>query len=266
MITSLSNAKIKNIRKLKDRKTRENAGLFFVEGVRIVGEAIEQNWNIDQVIIAPELIRDGYSQELVQHIISRGIDYLEVTPQVFQSLSVKEGPKGIAAVIRQKWANLDLMIQQPGLYVALDRVQDHGNLGTIMRTADAVGVKGIYLLDESTDPFDIATIRASMGAIFNMPVVRTSADEFVELVHTHDIFIAGTSDRGAVDYQSVTYPKKMVLLMGSEREGLSDFLMKACSELIFLPMIGKSDSLNLAIAAAVSLYEIYNQFRKKEEL
>ncbi len=110
------------------------------------------------------------------------------------------------------------MIQEPGLYVALDRVQDHGNLGTIMRTSDAVGVKGIYLLDESTDPFDSSTIRASMGAVFNVPVVRTNAQEFVELVRGHDIFLAGTSDRGAVDYQLVDYPKKMVLLMGSERE------------------------------------------------
>lgn len=266
MITSLSNSKIKTIRKLKDRKTRDSSGLFFVEGVRIVGEALEENWQIDQAVIAPELIRDGYSQELVQQLYSNEIDILEVSPQVFQSLSVKEGPKGIAAVIQQKWADSNLLIQKPGLYVALDRIQDHGNLGTIMRTADAVGVNGIYLLDECTDPFDIATIRASMGAIFNMPVIKMASQGFVKLVLENEVFLAGTSDRGAVDYQTLTYPKKMVLLMGSEREGLPDYLMGACSALVYLPMIGKSDSLNLAIATGVSLYEIYNQFRKKEGL
>ncbi|MAT42851.1 MAG: rRNA methyltransferase [Anaerolineaceae bacterium] len=266
MITSLSNSKIKTIRKLKDRKARESAGLFFVEGVRIVGEALEENWQINQAIIAPELIRDGYSQELVQKLYSNDVDILEVSSQVFQSLSLKEGPKGIAAVIQQKWADPNLLLQKPGLFVALDRIQDHGNLGTIMRTADAVGVNGIYLLDESTDPFDIATIRASMGAIFNMPVIRMTSQKFVKLVQDNDIFLVGTSDRGAVDYQTINYPQKMVLLMGSEREGLTDSLMDACSALVYLPMIGKSDSLNLAIATGVSLYEIYNQFRKKEGL
>jgi TrmH family RNA methyltransferase len=92
-----------------------------------------------------------------------------------------------------------------------------------MRTADAVGVNGIYLLDECTDPFDIATIRASMGAIFNIPVIKMASQGFVKLVLENEVFLVGTSDRGAVDYQTLTYPKKMVLLMGSEREGLPDW-------------------------------------------
>ena len=263
MITSLSNTRIKYIRKLKDKKFREASGVFFAEGVRVVGEAFEEGWEFEQAVICESLFRDDYSRSLVEAFEEINIDMLRVDEKVFKSLTTKEGPKGIGAVIKQRWCDVDLMTHEAGLFIALDRVQDHGNLGTIMRKADAVGVKGIYLLDHSTDPYDTKTIKASMGAIFNLSLVRCDSQKFMNIVKSNAIFTAGTSDKGAKDYQEVSYPEKMVLLMGSEREGLSEFLMANCDALIRIPMQGKSDSLNLAVATAVSLYEIFNQNRKR---
>ncbi len=264
MITSLSNDKIKFIRKLKDKKMRENSGLFFAEGVRVVGEALEEGWHFEQFIFSRELFRDQYSFDLLKIAEEKNIPLLEVDGKVFKSLSTKEGPKGIGAVLQQQWMDLNLMLQTPGTYIGLDRIQDTGNLGTIMRTADATGVKGIILVGDCTDPYQVSTVKASMGALFSLKLARCDFDQFVNTIRKNKIFVAGTSDRGAVHYQMVQYPKTMVLLMGSEREGLPEPLFDLCDQLVYIPMVGKSDSLNLAVATGVCLYEILNQKQKGE--
>ena len=150
-----------------------------------------------------------------------------------------------------------------GIWVGLDSVQDPGNLGTILRTLNSVGGKGIILLGEGTDVYHPTAIRASMGAIFALRIIRSGQREFVDWKRKVDFPCYGAVCEPAMDYQSIHYPNRMILLMGSEQKGLSPSLAGACDQLIHIPMKGNVDSLNLSIAASIILYEVYNQIRKR---
>lgn len=264
MITSTSNPTIKSIRKLADRKERRQTGLFFVEGLRNVGEAVQQGWDLETLVISPELLVSLFGQQLVDQASSAGSTVLEVSAEVFEYLSAKEGPQGIAAVGRQRWTQLaDVHPVSGDTWIALDSVQDPGNLGTILRTCDASGCRGVLLLDQSTDPYDPGAIRASMGALFTTPVVKTTHTDFARWKRDQQVPVIGTSDKAQLDYHTYQYPPAHVVLMGSERQGLQEQHTAICDAVVSIPMVGTSDSLNLAVATAVVLYEIYNQRRDK---
>jgi TrmH family RNA methyltransferase len=261
IITSSSNPRIKQIRKLRERKERQESGLCYLEGLRIVGEAIQQDASLDSVIVAPELLTSPFGQELVKISAGKGADILEVSADVFRSFALKEGPQGIAAVVQQRWAGLDTVQPDSGLWVALDAVADPGNLGTILRTADAIGGQGVILLDYATDPYDPTAVRASMGAVFCQKLVKAPFDQFALWKRAGGLPVVGASGAGTTDYHHAQYPTSLVLLMGSERQGLLDHHLQLCDELVRIPMPGHMDSLNLAVATAVILYEIYNHHR-----
>jgi TrmH family RNA methyltransferase len=262
MITSTSNEQIKMIRKLKDRKYRSETGLFFLEGIRIVIEALNSRGWISQLIVARELLNNDKAEAVIANAQARGIPILEVTGEVFHSISGKDGPQGLAAIGRQKWANLQTQKELlNGIWIALYQVADPGNLGTILRTLDGMGGKGVFLLDHCTDPYDPSAIRASMGALFSKQLVKMDSSEFIDLVNEKNIPVVGTSDAAKVDYREYHYSHDMVLLMGSEREGLPDDLANVCNSIVSIPMLGTGDSLNLAVASAVVLYEIASQLK-----
>lgn len=268
MITSSSNERIKAIRKLQERKARQESGLFYLEGLRIVAEAVEQKAEIDTLIVAPEMLTSAFGQKLAADQQARGLPVLEVSAEVFQRLSFKEGPQGIAAVVRQRWLPLETVRLEPGhargsgTWVALDSIADPGNLGTVLRTHDAVGGQGVILLDQSTDPYDPSAVRASMGALFTQQLVKTTFSRFVDWKRQTGCPLVGTSDKARTDYHAYRYPAEMVLMMGSERQGLQQQHLDLCDEVVSIPMLGGSDSLNLAVATAVVLYEILNQRRE----
>lgn len=262
MITSSANPRIKQIRKLRERKERQASGLFYGEGLRLVAEAVEQSASIDTLIIAPDLLTSQFGRELADQVARQGVPVLEVSASVFETFSLKEGPAGMAALIRQQWARLEDIQPEPlATWVALDSVADPGNLGTILRTHDAVAGKGVILIDHSTDPYDPTAIRASMGAVFTQTLVRASFDEFALWKRERGAFLVGTSDKASTDYAGYTYPQRLVVLMGSERLGLQEQHLRLCDEVVAIPMRGSSDSLNLAVATGVVLYEIHNQRR-----
>jgi RNA methyltransferase, TrmH family len=273
MITSLSNERIKAICKLQDRKTRQESGQFFIEGLRVVAEAVEQaeaeRAKIDCLVFAPELLKSSFGQQIVADQRERGILILEVSKEVFGRISAKDGPQGIAAVMEQRWQSLETtrLVIKPDLaaqtWVALDSIADPGNLGTILRTHDAVGGQGVILLDQSTDPYDPAAVRGSMGALFTQDLVRASFIEFTSWKRQFGYPVIGTSDKAAQDYHEFRYPPGLVLLMGSERKGLQEHHLALCDAVVSIPMLGKSDSLNVSVASAVILYEILNQRRVK---
>lgn len=265
MITSTANEQIKAIRKLRDRKYRTESGTFYIEGIRIVLEALDVPERVKTLLFAPELMQSQMAEEAIQKAGADGVNILEVSQSAFESFSLKEGPMGLAAVVAQKWELLEnIQPAKMGLWVGLDSVADPGNLGTIMRTMDAVGAKGILLIDHCTDPYDPSAIRASMGAVFSLRFIKTTPDDFLRWTKSAEIQTFGTSDAAKTDYLSLQYPENMILLMGSERQGLQKSLMDACNNRVSIPMAGKSDSLNLAVATGVMLYEIYNQKRKAE--
>ncbi len=262
IITSTANPQIKAIRKLRDRKERRQSGLFYIEGLRIVGEAVEQQAEIETLIVAPDLLISDFGRNLVETCRHNKTNLLEVSAEVFQHLALKEGPQGLAAVLRQNFAPLETITLRPNnLWVALDSVADPGNLGTIMRTLDAVGGCGIILLDDSTDPYDTNATRASMGAVFNLKLVKASFAAFADWKRKNKVPLIGTSDAAKTDYHYVTYPPAFVLLMGSERHGLPQQHINLCDYMLAIPMLGKSDSLNLAVSTAVVLYEVFNHRR-----
>jgi TrmH family RNA methyltransferase len=261
MISSSSNPRIKRLRKLHDRKERDHSGLFFCEGLRIVAEALRFA-ELLEVYVAPELLVSEFGRKLVDEAQEKGLPLCQLSGDLFRQISSKEGPQGIAALGRQRWTALEEIEPNPGqTWVALDSPQDPGNVGTILRTNDAVGGAGIILIDHSTDPYDPTAIRGSMGALFTQRHVKTSWPEFAAWKTGRGIPLVGTSGSSKLDYHHTNYPDPVVLLMGSERQGLQQHHLEACDQVVSIPMQGKSDSLNLASATGIVLYELFNQRR-----
>lgn len=264
LITSIANPQIKAIRKLRERKERQETGLYLVEGLRIVTEAIQQAAPLQTLLVAPELLTSSVGRDLLAEAAKRNTSILEVSAAVFASLSHKEGPQGLAAVLHQQYLPLQQIAPQAGQsWIILDSVQDPGNLGTILRTHDAVGGQGVILLDQSTDAYDPTAVRASMGALFSQRLVRASLEEFRTWQQANHLPVIGTSDKASRDYHFFSYPNPLLLLMGSERQGLQAEHLHLCQDVVCIPMQGRSDSLNLAVATALVLYEVYNQRRER---
>ena len=201
LITSTSNPRIKEIRKLRDRKEQKRTGLFYMEGLRIIGEAFDKGAELTTLVVCPELLKTEYGLELWRKAQDRGLDILEVSQPVFESLAVKENPQGLAAVARTKFFKLDDLDISHGIVVALTEIADPGNLGTIIRTADAVDCQGVILIGDCTSPYDIGSIRGSMGAIFSTKIVRTTLSEFLAWKRRYGLQLVGTSDKAATLYR-----------------------------------------------------------------
>lgn len=262
IILSTANQQIKNIRKLREKKERDDSGLFFVEGLRHVIEAVQQKVEIEEIIYCPDLLNSKAGNQIIKTALLNDINLIDVNEMVFRSLSSKNGPQGLAAVIHQKWDSMDSVSEDDtGIWIALDEIQDPGNLGSILRTMDAVGGKGVILLDHTTDAYHPTTVRASMGAIFSQKIIRMEKIKFIDWLRKHKIQIIGTTCDDGKDYQEVKYPSKLILVLGSEQKGLPDEIKGSCTQMIHVPMIGRVDSLNLANAASIILYEIFNQHR-----
>jgi TrmH family RNA methyltransferase len=260
-LTSPNNPKIKQIRALRQHKARQESGLFVVEGIRHVGEAAEAGAQFAYLCYAPELLKSDYALGLIHQLEARGVPIYAVDANTFASLADKDNPQGILAVLPQP--NLQLSNLQPATYpwlVALVSPQDPGNIGAILRTIDAVGASGLILLDQATDPYHPSAVRASMGTIFWHPVVTASFNEFRLWAVRHAYTLYGTSAHGSTPYEQIArYTPPMILLMGSEREGLTAEQSAACQQLIRLPMLGHATSLNLAIATGVMLYQMWEK-------
>jgi TrmH family RNA methyltransferase len=266
IISSRGNPVVKAIRALSSRKQRDSSGRFFVDGLHLVAAAAQQQAIIEICVVAPELLTSAFGRELARTLAQSSAQVVEVTADVFQSLAAKEYAQGVGIVARQRW--LDLAHIQPELgqcWVALDTVQYPGNLGTILRTCDAVGGAGVILLGNTTDPYDPAGVRASMGAIFSQRLARASFTEFAAWCRRHNVVVVGTSPAAALDYQGVAYQPPLVLLMGSEPRGLAREQQALCDVVVNIPMVGHSDSLNLAVATGLMLYEVFNQQRGADE-
>lgn len=257
-ITSLTNPIVKDIKALQLKKNRDEQNAFMAEGLKLVIDALELGWSMNTLIFAKSALGNPLVEKTAARAVAIGADVLEVSEKVLGAITRRDNPQMVVGVFEQKISSLDkLKPVGKDVYIALDRVRDPGNLGTIMRTADAVGAKGVILLGETVDPFSLETVRATMGSIFAVPLFRASAGEFLFWREKIDALVVGTHLQGSVDYRSVDYSKKpTILLMGNEQQGLPDPLAKGCEKLVRIPQEGRADSLNLAIATGVMLYEI----------
>ena len=261
IISSRSNPKVKHIRALRQKKTRQETGTFLVEGIHHVGEAAEAGVEIDSILYAPELLRSEFAVQLIDRLSKANVPCYPAASEVFKYAAEKENPQGILAVVHQFETKLDELAPQSFNWgVAILSPQDPGNIGTIIRTIDAVGASGLILIDSSADPFHPSAVRASMGTLFWNPISRTSFSEFSNWAVDGGYTIYGSSAHGDLDYLELdTCKTPCVLLMGSEREGLKPEHQKICENVLRLPLEGRTSSLNLGVAAGVLLFSMKNK-------
>jgi len=257
-VTSLANPIIKDIKALSQKKSRDESRTFLAEGLKLVIDALDRGWTIRTLVYA----KAGKGKPLVEKVAARTVAagglVLEVSEKVMSSITRRDNPQMVAAVFEQRWTPLkDIQPTGSETWIALDRVRDPGNLGTIIRTADAAGASGVILVGDCTDPFSMETVRATMGSMFALPLVKTTPADFLKWKKSVDARLVATHLAGAVDYRTIDYRSKpVILMMGNEQSGLPDELAQAADKLARIPQVGMADSLNLAVATGVMLFEV----------
>lgn len=258
MITSTSNPLIKRIRKLKQKKYRTREGAFFVEGVRVFLSAVEAKATIQTILYSPELLKSDLALRSIFSQRAAGIDCVETTAQVFRSISTREHPVGLGAIVSTNWIPLErLPISQSSVFVCLVNVVEPGNLGSIIRTVDAIGGDGLILAGQCVDPFHQTAVKASMGTLFHVSVSQVnSAEDLLRWTQEQGIMTVMTSAQVSQSFWDIDYRRPIMIMMGSEREGLPDEILAKGDHSVSMPMRGSASSLNLAVAAGLIMYEI----------
>ena len=256
-ITSFANPIVKEIRGLALAKNRKASGLFIAEGLKLVADAVENDWTLRTLVHAANVGEQPLVRRLAATAHARGGTVVSVNEALLQKISRRDNPQTVLGVFEQKTLALaDVRPNGGDVWVALEAVRDPGNLGTIVRTADAVGAAGVILVGETVDPFSTEAVRATMGSIFAVPLVRAKADDFAAFARRWPGTVVGTHLSATTDYRKADYRAPVLLLMGGEQAGLTDAAAALCKTLVKIPMAGKADSLNLAVATAIMLFEI----------
>ena len=257
-ITSLQNDSVKLIRSLDMRKSRRETGLFVAEGISLLVTARENGWKPEMLVVGPGARDNVVARSLLDWAIEAGAECLDVSAAVLEKLAAKDNPQVVMGVFRQRWteAPVPAELTREAAWLALEGVRDPGNLGTIIRTVDAVGGNGVILVGQTCDPYSKEAVRASMGSIFAVPLVRHEAPAFETLVQKWPGDVIGTHLEATRDFRKGSWRQPSLLVMGSEGAGLSSAMARSCSALVKIPMAGRLDSLNLAVATALVLYEI----------
>jgi TrmH family RNA methyltransferase len=220
-ITSLANPLVKDIRALQLKKHRDETGLFIAEGQKLVRDAADSGWPIEMLAYSTVLVGETSVGALAAETKASGGAVLEVSAQVLEKITRRENPQNVVGVFKQRFGS-EASIGREGVWVALDRVRDPGNLGTIVRTADAAGVKGVALVGAHCDPFGLEAVRATMGSIFNVPLVRIGEDGLLAQAKRHGARLVGTHLSAAtIDFRNADYSQPLILLMGNEQQGLT---------------------------------------------
>lgn len=253
VITSKDNEIIKNIKKLKEKKYRDQENKFIVEGIKMIKEAILENANIDKIVICEECINNGtIDKELLYEIAKE--DCVYVTEKVFNTLTDVTNPQGILATINKQNSEENISYNED-VVVVLDGIQDPGNLGTILRTVDSVGLLQIILSEKTADPYNPKVVRSTMGAIYRVNIVRSNnIIETLKNMKKHKYGITATSLNTNKSIYDIDYSKK-VIVIGNEANGVSNEVMNLADIKVKIPMLGKTESLNAAVATGVILYE-----------
>ena len=256
LISSATNPLVKRMRLLGDRKHRRREGAFVVEGIQPVWQAVEAGADVEVLVVAPDLIGSP-AAGMVAAQEAAGIRVARLTGELFARVSARDGPSGLAAIVRGRVPGLASLPVAPGaVFVALHEIGNPGNLGTIIRTADAAGGSGVALIGAAADPFDPVAVKASMGALFAVPVAR-AADlaEFFAWAAGSAVTVITTSAKARTSFWEAGYPRPLALLLGAEGAGLPDGVLAAGDLQVRIPMTGTAESLNLAVAAGLLLYQ-----------
>lgn len=261
-ITSLTNERVKAIRALDMRKERKETGLFVAEGTSILVTARQHGIYPETLVCRAGGADSQQARQLIDEALSRRIEVLEVSEAVLAKLASKENPQAMLGVFKQRFAALPkaATVEPQSCWLVLEEVRDPGNLGSIIRTADAVGVAGIVLVGNCCDPFSRECVRATMGSIFAVGIVKLERERFLEWRAAWPGDVAGLHLDGTEDVRKAQFREPVMLVMGSEGPGLSDSLTRSCSRLVKIPMVGDLDSLNLAVATGLALYSVRGRY------
>jgi TrmH family RNA methyltransferase len=254
---------VKRVRTLRDKKHRRDEGLFLAEGLRILTEAREAGYVPEYIFYAADSAGHPLVLDLVRTVEAAGGKAIETSRDILHKLSGKDNPQTVLGVFAEFATGLDRIDRAAAdIWIVAQSLRDPGNLGTILRTGDAVGAGGLILVDDCVDPFSVEAVRASMGATFTQRLAHTRWPDFVEWLRSGAGQLVGTSLRATHDYLEPRYAAPTFILVGNEAQGLPDDYAAECDVLVRMPMLGKADSLNAAVATAVMAYEVLNQRRR----
>jgi TrmH family RNA methyltransferase len=245
------------LRSLQTHQGRSHTELYIIEGIRHLARAVEHCAPIESVFLDPSVLSNPFGQKLARRLLQQGVPGIRLSRELYRDLTLATEPQGIGAVLRQKWLSLkQLSTARNSLWLAVESIESPGNLGTIIRTAEAAGVTGVLILSPNCDPYDPATVRATMGSLFSQRLVRCSVAEFNRWTKSNGVSVVASSPNGLMDFKALAYRFPTALIVGSEKQGLSDQLLEAADLVVRIPMHGGCDSLNAAVAAGVLLFEI----------
>lgn len=255
-VTSLTNPQVKAIRALGQRKGRRATGTFLAEGLKLVRDGLEAGWTIETFVYSRSVADQDAVTDAALAARKAGAQVLEVTDPIMEKIARRDNPQMVVGVFEQKVHPLEDVLAVPdGLWLCLEGIRDPGNLGTILRTAEAAGINGVVLIGETTDPFGLEAVRASMGSLFHVRIARVDRAAFLGARTDWPGRIIGTHLSGSTDYRAAGKTRPLTVLMGNEQSGLDDEIAGICDDLVIIPMRGKADSLNLAVATGIVLFD-----------
>lgn len=261
-VTAFSNSTVKRLRSLRDKKARRLEGMFLAEGLRIIAEARDSGRLPEIIAFSAEGAKHRLAAEIIAATEAQGGEAIETTAEILSKMSGKDNPQMLLGAYRQPETGLDLLDRASApLWLCAQALRDPGNIGTILRTGDAVGAGGLILIDDCADPFSVEAVRASMGAVFTQQVATATWDEFRSWLRSGPGQLVGTSLKASDDYLDARYDQPCFLLIGNEQQGLPQAYEGECDLLVKIPMAGRADSLNAAVAAAVMAFAVTASWR-----
>lgn len=240
---------------MHDRGRRAAAGRFLIDGIRLVEEALTAGAPVEQLLVTPGASSPRLAA-LLEAARSRGIPLVEVAPHVLEAVSGVDTPQGVVAVVRHLAVALDEALGRPDLLLLIaDRIQDPGNLGTMIRTADAAGASGVAVTPGTVDPTNPKAARAAMGSLFHLPVAEMEPDRLLAALSAHGARLLAADAAGTVSARDADYTRPLAIAVGNEGEGLSPTWVEKADQVVRIPLWGRAESLNVAVAAGILLYE-----------
>ena len=255
LITSLTNDTVKAVRALHMRKERETTGTFLAEGLKFIGEALDQGRAPRMLLVGQDARPHPLLDRAKAETIKAGGEIVVVTHAILEKISRRDNPQAVIGVFDEFSTGLDEFDRKSAsIFIVAQALRDPGNLGTMLRTGDAVGAGGLILIGDCVDPYSVEAVRATMGSVFAVSITRTDADAFLAWRKTWPGSVVGTRLDAKVSHRSAVMQRPSLILMGNEQAGLTDALAAACDVNVKIPMRGRADSLNLAIATGIMVY------------
>jgi TrmH family RNA methyltransferase len=259
-ISSLQNPRVKNVVKLRQRSHRDELDLMLIEGYREIRRAADNNHPIDELFFCRELFQGSNEDQLIEDCEASGAQIYECLENVFRKMAYRDRPEGLLAVSPQVTGKLaDLVLPDNPLLVIAEAIEKPGNLGTILRSADATGVNAVIVCDRCTDINNPNVVRASIGTIFSLPVVEAKSDEVLTWLKDNNVTIVAATPHTDTPYTDADLTGPVAITVGTEQLGLSEEWMQKADKQVAIPMLGQSDSLNVASATTILLYEAVRQ-------